>query len=74
MRQAKWAEACRFALMQQMKKPFSLFLNGEIRLYRISEIVEKMLSEHSLVKTPSIQEIFEIDNEIRAKTREITRL
>ncbi len=47
------------------------FLEGKIKLYRISEIVEKMLSEHNLIKNPSIEEIFEIDNEIRIKTREL---
>ncbi|HPT40993.1 MAG TPA: 1-deoxy-D-xylulose-5-phosphate reductoisomerase [Candidatus Gastranaerophilaceae bacterium] len=46
------------------------FLEGKIKLYRISEIVEKILSEHKLVKIPSIEEIFEIDKEVRIKTRE----
>lgn len=49
------------------------FLKGEIKLYKISEIVEKMLSEHSLIKTPSIDEILEIDNEIRIKTNELLK-
>jgi 1-deoxy-D-xylulose-5-phosphate reductoisomerase len=46
------------------------FLKGKIRLFKISEIVEKMLSEHSLIKNPSIDEILEIDNELRIKTNE----
>ncbi len=47
------------------------FLRGEIKLFKIPEIVEKMLSEHNLIKNPSIEEIFEIDNEIRLKTKKI---
>lgn len=47
------------------------FLDGKIKLYNIFETVEKMMSAHSLVKTPSIDEIFAIDNEIRVKTREL---
>jgi len=47
------------------------FLDGKIKLYTIFEIVDKMLSNQSFVKTPSIEEIFAIDNEIRIKTREL---
>jgi len=47
------------------------FLDGKIKLYTIYEIVEKMLSSHNLIKNPSIEEIFVIDNEIRIKTREL---
>jgi len=47
------------------------FLDGKIRLYKIFEIVDTMLSNHSLVNNPSIDEILQIDNEIRIKTREI---
>lgn len=47
------------------------FLEGKIKLYNIYEIVEKMVSSHNFVKTPSIEEIFAIDDEIRQKTREI---
>lgn len=46
------------------------FLKGKIKLFRISEIVEKMLSEHNVIKNPTINEIFSIDNEIRIKTNE----
>ncbi|MFA7658413.1 MAG: 1-deoxy-D-xylulose-5-phosphate reductoisomerase [Candidatus Gastranaerophilaceae bacterium] len=49
------------------------FLRGEIKLFKISEIVEKMMSKHTIVKTPSIEEIFAIDDEIRIKTREYLR-
>ncbi|MBP7211511.1 1-deoxy-D-xylulose-5-phosphate reductoisomerase [bacterium] len=47
------------------------FLKGKIKLYNIFEITEKMVSKHNLIKNPSIDEIFEIDNEIRKKTREL---
>lgn len=47
------------------------FLEGKIKLYQIFETVEKMLSKHSVVQTPSIEEIFSIDDEIRIKTREL---
>lgn len=46
------------------------FLEGKIKLYKIFEIVEKMLLNHKIIKSPSIDEIFEIDNEIRTKTNE----
>lgn len=46
------------------------FLKGKIKLFKISEIVEMMLSKHKLVKDPAIEEIFEIDSEIRTKTNE----
>lgn len=47
------------------------FLQSKIKLYEIFETVDKMLSNHTLVKTPSIEEIFAIDEEIRVKTREL---
>lgn len=46
------------------------FLRGEIKLFDIIDSVEAMMGKHQVVKTPSIDEIFEIDNEIRIKTRE----
>lgn len=46
------------------------FLKDEIKLYDIYEITEKMMQQHSVEKSPSIDEIFEIDNEIRALTKE----
>lgn len=46
------------------------FLKGKIKLYQIFETVDKMLSQHKVVKTPSIEEILEIDEEIRIKTNE----
>ena len=47
------------------------FLDGKIKLSRIYEIVEKMMSEHTVIQNPSIDEIFEVDKQIREKTRSI---
>ena len=46
------------------------FLAGKIRLFDIIDAVEYMMSNHNIIKSPDIDEIFEIDNEIRLKTRE----
>jgi 1-deoxy-D-xylulose-5-phosphate reductoisomerase len=47
------------------------FLDNKIKLYDIYTITEKMMNSHTVVKSPSIDEIFEIDNEIRRKTKEL---
>lgn len=47
------------------------FLEDKIKLYEIYQITSKMMEQHHLVKTPSIDEIFEIDKEVRIKTREM---
>lgn len=47
------------------------FLDGKIKLYNIYEIVEKMMASHNVIQSPSIEEIFDIDEEIRIKTREL---
>lgn len=47
------------------------FLNGKIKLFDIIDTVEKMLETHNPIKAPTIDEIFEIDSEIRAKTKEL---
>lgn len=47
------------------------FLEDKIKLYEIYQITSKMMEQHHLVKKPSIDEIFEIDKEIRVKTREL---
>ena len=47
------------------------FLDGKITLYDIYTTVEKIYRKHEVVKSPTIDEIFEIDNEIRLKTREL---
>ncbi len=49
------------------------FLKGQIKLYKIFETVDKMLSNHDLIKSPAIEEIIAIDDEIRIKTREFLR-
>lgn len=47
------------------------FLNGKINLGDIYKITDKMTQNHNVIKNPSIDEIFEIDNEIRLKTKEL---
>jgi len=47
------------------------FLNGKIKLYDIISYVEKMLEKHSNIITPTLDEIFEVDKEVRIKTREL---
>lgn len=49
------------------------FLNGMIKLYDIYDITERIYNSHTPVLNPTIDEIFEIDNEIRIKTRELVR-
>lgn len=50
------------------------FLKGKIKLYEIFKTVESMLSMHNIIKSPSIDEIFEIDNEIRVKANELLKI
>ena len=45
------------------------FLDGKIKLYQIYEITKKIFDEHKVIQNPSIDEIFEVDNTIREKTR-----
>ncbi len=47
------------------------FLDGKITLYDIYTTVEKIYRKHDVVKNPNIDEIFEIDKEIRLKTKEL---
>ncbi len=47
------------------------FLNGKIKLYDIINIVEKMLEKHIIVENPNLEDIFDIDNNVRIKTREL---
>lgn len=47
------------------------FLKGQIKLFDIINTVEKMLETHEGVKNPSLDDIFNIDAEVRAKTREL---
>ena len=47
------------------------FLKGQIKLFDIIDSVERMMTQHKIVKSPDIDEIFAIDEEIRCKTREL---
>lgn len=47
------------------------FLNGKIKLYDIYEITEAIYSSSTIIKNPSIDDIFDIDKEIRIKTNEL---
>ena len=49
------------------------FLEEKINLFDIYTITEKIMTQHNTIKTPSINEIFEIDKEIRAKTKELIK-
>ena len=50
------------------------FLAGKIKLFDIVDAVETMMEGHSVIQNPSLDEIFEIDNEIRIKTREYLQI
>lgn len=47
------------------------FLEGKIKLFDIIDTVEKMLETHQYIQNPALEEIFAIDEEVRAKTREL---
>lgn len=47
------------------------FLKGHIKLYDIYQLTEEIYNSYELVKNPSIDEIFEIDKDVRIKTREL---
>ena len=49
------------------------FLDGKINLGDIYKITDKMIQNHNVIKNPSIDEIFEIDNEVRIKTKELIK-
>ena len=49
------------------------FLNGKINLGDIYRITNKITREHKVISKPSINEIFEIDSEIRIKTNELIK-
>ena len=46
------------------------FLNGKIKLYQIYEITKKIFDEHKVIKNPTIDEIFKVDNKVREYTKE----
>jgi len=45
------------------------FLNGKIKLYQIYEITKEIFDSHKIITNPTIDEIFQTDEEIRQKTR-----
>ena len=47
------------------------FLKGKIKLFDIINVVEQMVEAHNIIKNPSLDEIFSIDEAVRVKTREI---
>ena len=47
------------------------FLNGKIKLFDIINTVETMMEKHKVIQSPNIDEIFDIDNEVRTKSREL---
>ena len=50
------------------------FLDEQIRLFDIYSITNEMMNRHNIIANPTIDEIFEIDKEIRIKTREYIKL
>lgn len=49
------------------------FLKDQIKLYDIYKITQTMMEQHSVITNPSIDEIFEIDEQIREKTKEFIK-
>lgn len=49
------------------------FLKGHIKLYDIYKITEKIYEQHNVISYPTIDEIFDVDNEIRVKTNELIK-
>lgn len=47
------------------------FLKDKIKLFKISEIVEEMMSKHNVIQNPSIEDVLAIDDEIRAMTNSL---
>lgn len=47
------------------------FLAGKIKLFDIINATETMLNKHEQIVSPTLDEIFEIDNEVRIKTKEL---
>ena len=46
------------------------FLDGKIKLYQIYEITKAIFDKHTVIKNPTIDEIFEVDEAVRQQTRE----
>ena len=49
------------------------FLDGKIKLFNIYSITQEMMNQHDIIQTPTIDEIFETDKEIRIKTKEFIK-
>lgn len=47
------------------------FLDGKIKLYDIYSITKKMCNEHQVIKNPTIDEIFEVDKDIRKQVKNL---
>ena len=47
------------------------FLDGKIKLYDIYSITKKMCNEHKIIKNPTIDEIFEVDRDIRKQVKKL---
>ncbi len=47
------------------------FLKGKIKMVDIINIVEQIVETHNIIKNPSLDEIFSIDEAVRVKTQEI---
>lgn len=47
------------------------FLEGKIKLFQIFEITKKIFDEHKVIKNPTIDEIFAIDEAVRIEARKI---
>lgn len=46
------------------------FLRGEIKLFNIYEITKQIFDKHKIIQNPTVDEIFEIDENTRKKTKE----
>lgn len=42
-----------------------LFLNGKIKFLQIEDIVEEAMSKHTVIDNPNLDQIFEVDSQIR---------
>lgn len=47
------------------------FLDGKIKLYQIYEITKEIFDNHKVIKNPTIEEIFEVDEKVRFQTKEL---
>lgn len=47
------------------------FLRGEIKLFKIYDLIEKLMPECTFIQEPTIEEIFELDKEARELTKSL---